>query len=350
MSYVLESTIQVPSAVSALSLGPNDTLCAGTVDGAVRWYNLPSGKVSRAVKTLGGEISSIVWSSSKNDAGSVWVASGRNPQKLLMTIEDATNTIEVGIDEEDLLNELNLSENGKYLAFSSDSGSVGTMEISSKNILRMKSSHTTVCGCVKFIPERPNELLSGGYDCALLHFDVTQGTILSRRDIAAPPPSQGVSLSPPFVMSMSISSTRLLAASTADGRMWIGGGGEKRTTTPSQTSKKKRSRKWEGLKQDQGVWVQVADGPVVSIAFRDSEHIVACTLLGTVVTHRVFRDAEGTLQAAKAWSGATAAEVKVSAMAVNDSLMVIGGVKKDGKGLVEVWREVKHTIAQPPEL
>ena len=77
--------------------------------------------------------------------------------------------------------------------------------------------------------------------------------------IAAPPPSGGVSLSPPFVLSLSVNSTGLVAVGTADGRVWLGGGGEKR-----QNNKKKRSRKWEGLKEDEGIWLQVADGPVVS--------------------------------------------------------------------------------------
>ena len=117
--------------------------------------------------------------------------------------------------------------------------------------------------------------MSGGYDSALLHFDIGQGNILSRFDISehwpfptqddcshcsgAPPPSEGVSLSPPFVLSTTVSPAGLVAAGTADGRVWLGGGGEKRPD-----GKKKRSRKWEGLKEDEGIWLQVADGPVVS--------------------------------------------------------------------------------------
>ncbi|KAH9857139.1 WD40-repeat-containing domain protein [Lenzites betulinus] len=358
-SYILESTIHVPSAVTALSLGPNDTFCAGTDDGAVRWYNLQSGKVSRAVKSLGDEIASIVWSFPKNAPACVWVASGcrvfslpAESPKMILTAEDATNIITVGINASDMMNEarptwkLNLSENGKYLAFSSDSGVVGTIDISSQKILRMKSSHTTVCGCVKFIPERPNELLSAGYDCALLHFDIAQGTILSRYDITGPPPSDNISLSPPFVLSISISKTRLIVASTADGRLWIGGGGEKRPSAPSQASKKKRSRKWEGLKQDQGLWVQAADGPIVSVVFKDPEQLIACTLLGIIVTYRVSRDDQGALQASKTWSGAVSSGMRVSSIAVNESLIAIGGVKKDGKGVVEIWRITQQAVPQ----
>jgi hypothetical protein len=42
--------------------------------------------------------------------------------------------------------------------------------------------------------------------------------------------------------------------------VWVGRGGDK-----SITSKKKRSRKWEGLKNEEGTWVSVAEGPVVSV-------------------------------------------------------------------------------------
>ena len=145
--------------------------------------------------------------------------------------------------------------------------------------------HPQVCGSVKFIPDRPNEMISGGYDCALLHFDFTKGTLLARLDLggshdivpiatnriltslaAPPPPSQssGVSLSPPFVLATAFTPTGLFAASTADGRVWLGGGGEKRPAgTPA--AKKKKTRKWEGLKDDEGLWLQVADGPVVAV-------------------------------------------------------------------------------------
>ena len=99
------------------------------------------------------------------------------------------------------LSQLSISENCKYLAFSSDSGAVGVVDLSALSVTRMKSRHNTVCcgpryrpsssdqfyqvcGSVKFIPERPSEIVSGGYDSALLHFDIAQGNILSRFDIS----------------------------------------------------------------------------------------------------------------------------------------------------------------------
>jgi len=71
-------------------------------------------------------------------------------------------------------------------------------------------------------------------------------------------PTAEVLLSPPFILSTSISSSGVLAVGTADGKLWIGAGGEKRP-------KKKRSRRWEGLREDQTIMVKVAEGPVVGM-------------------------------------------------------------------------------------
>lgn len=84
--------------------------------------------------------------------------------------------------------------------------------------------------------------------------------------IGASPPSEGLgtglSLSPPFVLCTAMSPSGLLAAGTADGRLWIGAGGEK---VKGAASKKKRARKWEGLLLDGALEERVADGPVIGV-------------------------------------------------------------------------------------
>jgi hypothetical protein len=67
-------------------------------------------------------------------------------------------------------------------------------------------------------------------------------------------------------MSTSVSATGIVAAGTADGRIWIGTGGEKKPVTAGGSGgKKRRSRKWEGLKETDGLLVKVAEGPVVGL-------------------------------------------------------------------------------------
>lgn len=43
------------------------------------------------------------------------------------------------------ISQVMLQSNGKYLAFSTDSGAVGIIELSTKKISRMKTRHNTVC-------------------------------------------------------------------------------------------------------------------------------------------------------------------------------------------------------------
>jgi hypothetical protein len=97
------------------------------------------------------------------------------------------------------------------LAFSCDSGLVGVIDISTKQVTKMRTLHTNVglkvgakfgspsrrlipihkiCGTVRFVPNRPSEILSTGYDSALLHFDIAQGSVLSRFDIGEEPTEQ----------------------------------------------------------------------------------------------------------------------------------------------------------------
>jgi len=122
-----------------------------------------------------------------------------------------------------------------------------------------------------------------------------------------------------------------VAASIADGRVWVGRGGDK-----SITSKKKRHRKWEGLKEDEGSWVRVAEGPVVSVDFVGSENLVTCTLLGSLSRYEV--GVESTL-ATMNWSRNVERLEKVNCMRSNGKYVAVGGFLNDGKGLVEVYGE-----------
>ncbi|OCH93408.1 WD40 repeat-like protein [Obba rivulosa] len=339
-SPTFTSAIAVPSAVVCLSLSPSASLWVGADDGTVRLYDLPSPRVTKAIKSLGNEISSVVSSyNADGSAGTIWVAAGRqavefhlNTHKLVLSAEDAISRIELGEDDEDVLNELRLSDNGKYIAFSTDAGTAGIVELSTQQISRMKTRHTSICATVRFIPGRPSEIVSGGYDSAILHFDFNQGSLLSRYDVSSAPPESGIALSPPFIQCSAMSPSGVYAAGTADGRIWLGGGGEK---TPA--NRKKRSRKWEGLRTEEGLWIQAANGPVVAIAFSGAT-LLACTLLGTIIAFTMTRSEADRLQADQIWTAASKNVAKVNAMAVSAHWLVLGGYRKDSKGVIETWK------------
>jgi hypothetical protein len=68
-----------------------------------------------------------------------------------------------------------------------------------------------------------------------------------------------MALAPPFIMSMAMSNTGVLAAGTADGHLWIGFGGEKGPAS------KKKAKKWEGLDESKALLIKVAEGPIVAM-------------------------------------------------------------------------------------
>ncbi|ETW85973.1 hypothetical protein HETIRDRAFT_29644, partial [Heterobasidion irregulare TC 32-1] len=311
-------------------------------DGTIRIYQPPEIRVAKAIRGLGAEISSIACSTEpESELGIVWLACGKRIMsfdmtgpKMILSLSDASTIFDISEDDEDVLNEIMLNPSGKYLAFSTDSGTVGTVEIATKKISRMKSRHDNICGSVAFIPDRPSELVSGGYDSALLHFDFHQGNVLSRIDFTSPPPSSGISLSPPFILSLAMSASGLIAAGTADGRVWIGGGGEKRSGAAS--GKKKRNRKWEGLKDDEAFTTKIAEGPVVAVCFLDPMTLLTCTLLGTFSQHTISR-VNGKLVLETAWTVYVKGVAKVNALVGFDGWIAVGGFGKDGEGLVEMW-------------
>jgi len=91
----------------------------------------------------------------------------------------------------------------------------------------------------------------------------SSGFIESHISRASPPQSSGVSLSPPFVLCLSVSYTGVIAAGTADGHLWIGLGGDKGVSV-------KKTRKWGGLREDMSLSKKIADGPIVALCVAHS--------------------------------------------------------------------------------
>lgn len=194
----------------------------------------------------------------------------------------------------------------------------------------MKTQHTSICATASFVPDRPNEVVSGGYDSALLHFDFRQGTLLSRREFASLPQTSAVSLSPPFILCLSVSSTGTVATGTADGQIWIGLGGDKRVSV-------KKTRKWGGLREDMGFSKKIADGPVVALAFLNPTTIVTSTLLGNISGHLVRIEGDvGDWRIESFPIAQTEMISKVNALAIHGDNIAVGGFRMDGKGVAEV--------------
>jgi len=216
--------------------------------------------------------------------------------------------------------------------------------------------HSSIAGSISFIPERPSELVSGGYDYHLLHFDFRQGVLLSRFNLeSSQAPVSGesnASLSPPFVTSLVVSSTGVIAAGAADGRLWVGFGGEKSSSSTATRTKKKR-RYWEGLKEDNNsFWGSVVShGPIVGAGFLSADQIVICSLGGTLTSLLHSVNHEHSRNFDPKWTYDITRIKKVNSMktgrGTNGELwIVVGGIGESGKGCLEVL----HSAIQDPAL
>ncbi|KAF7985125.1 hypothetical protein HWV62_9043 [Athelia sp. TMB] len=277
---------------------------------------------------------------------------------MILGPHDASQTIALGDHAEDVLNSIALNHNASKVAWTSDEGNVGVLDLVTLKSTRMRVKHANVRSLYRAMASeeltlttdmwehRPGELVSGGYDCALLHFDTSLGSLLSRFDVsAAVPPESGVSLSPPFILSTALSPAGILAAGTADGRILLGTAGEKLVAKKGKGGR--RSRKWEGLKEDGMRIIKAAEGPIVAMTFVGTGVLLSCTLLGSLMLHRIVRPAtdengDESVELAKGWSKETCGIAKVNAIAFVPATeggkikVAVGGVGKNGKGIAEL--------------
>ncbi|KAL4077334.1 WD40-repeat-containing domain protein [Scleroderma yunnanense] len=349
--HVSRKSLKIPAQVTCLASGQTDQLLVGSDDGSVRVYDLAAMKVMKAIRGL-APVSSVVWKpQTESHPGHLFVATGRqvltfsvHTDKMILTSCDAHAELVIGSDDNDLVNELTINAKGNQLAYCLDSGIVGVIDLSNNKVVRMKQSHDTVCGSVRFIPDRPGELVSGGYDSTLLHFGSLQASVLSRDNLGTITPSSGMSMSPPFVVSLSISSTGIIAAGTADGRVYVGTSGEK--SHEAGAGRQKRRRKWEGLRSEGRIIVEVAQGPVTGLTFTSPREFLTCTLLGSVTSHEICGSATtDNLSVKPKWSYSAEDIFKVNAIVTLGNLVIIEGFQEDGGGIIEVWRKTSVNAA-----
>ncbi|KAB5595698.1 WD40 domain containing protein [Ceratobasidium theobromae] len=381
-------SFEAPYPFTALTFTANGILLAGGEDGSLRIFDLtPTARraLRKAIQGLPHEVTSICsqtnCSGSPSEAlGAVWVASGKqiylfdlDLDRLVIKAEEAQDNmilIDDDGDEGNVLNQIAMFKD--LIAYSCDSGSVGVLEIQTKNRRTMRAMHTSVrilnfgrdmwfC-CFRSNPAARKQVsflnlfedqlmlggshsvVSGGYDAQLIHFDASLGSVLSKLDVPAPATSDSsISFSPPFLLSISINSTGVLAAATADGRVIVGRGGERgRGDKPNR-------RKWNGLNFDMVDQYHLAEGPIVGISWVGPSELLSASLGGKLKHFRIpdpqrgVRPASGATEPQHIWAASTSQIHKVNSLAVFTTPgralhIAVGGLTSTGRGCVEVWK------------
>lgn len=189
-----------------------------------------------------------------------------------------------------------------------------------------------------FLDARLSVLCSGGYDNTLLHFDARTGSLLSHIDLAPKmdedSETASISLSPPFALSIAVSPNDMIACSTASGHIWMGYGGSKR----SEPNGKRKSRKWNGLKTDEGLWFRAGNGPIVAVKFhsRNESLLLALSLHGTLSCFETPRNYNDARPSEAKWSHESKKMVKATTMVTAERGVLRCGVTADRKGILEL--------------
>lgn len=344
--------IETPSPVSCIDI-VDSVVVLGCEDGSVRRYDLPATKVQKALIGEGQSVSWIRFCSVKGKEHYIWLATGmeilqynfalQHGEELMtgtiLRTKDATARISVPPEtEDDEINEIALKKD--HLVFTTDSGRIGCVELSSNTVTFCRQMHRNIALPIAFVPSRPTEICSGGYDNTLLHFDVRTGTLLSHFDISPPLPqgenTPGISLSPPFALGLAINSDDIVACSTATGHVWLGYGGSKKA---SSTQGKRKSRKWNGLKSSDGSWLLAGNGPIVAVVFNPANdaQLITLSLHGNISSFEIPDSTAEQPSSQPQWTVPPRKMIKAATLVVSSTGILSCGVTANNRGVLELW-------------
>ena len=181
------------------------------------------------------DVSAVVCSSLKPEM--FYVSAGSTIHLYDMRqLADAVTTFSHNEDE---INEISLNEKETYLASCDDSGNIKLISTSDGKLYKTLKKHTNICASVKFRPHRSWELISGGFDSKLIQWDFSKPRAfcqIDMQEIGTPPESvDSYVVGPPFVHSLSISSSgNTVAVGTENGLVQVFNS-SKRTLSFEQT-------------------------------------------------------------------------------------------------------------------
>jgi WD40 repeat protein len=136
-------------------------------------------------------------------------------------------------DNADEVNQVSVNAKGRYLAACDDAGEVVVYDLQplrsgrgAPAVFRTLRGHDNICAAQTFVGWRPWELLTGGLDSQLMHWDFNRGGRPAASYSTATAASAGASqvLNPPFVHGLALVQTgqreHAVAAALGDGRLY----------------------------------------------------------------------------------------------------------------------------------
>ncbi|XP_002738913.1 WD repeat-containing protein 53-like [Saccoglossus kowalevskii] len=151
---------------------------------------------------------------SRKDPSCFYVASGEQIRQYdSRNLKMAMWNCEYNKEE---INQIALNCNEELLASCDDSGLIRIINVREKKCKKVLRKHSNICTSVRFRSKRPWELISGGMDASVVHWESGRGrtlSVLNMQEIARHSnPSGGYMVNPPLVHSVDVSENDHLLA------------------------------------------------------------------------------------------------------------------------------------------
>ena len=113
-------------------------------------------------------------------------------------------------DNQDEINQIKINDKLLNLASCDDSGEVKIFDLKVNKLFKtLRKRHTNICSCISFIPDRQNEIVTGGMDSQIIRWDfqhVKPLQFLNTQDILNQTGDHSVyMLNPPLLFSLDVS-------------------------------------------------------------------------------------------------------------------------------------------------
>ena len=146
---------------------------------------------------------------SKDDTDVLYSSLG--PKIVVYKLSDLDNVVDTFSFNEDEINQIVLDKKEKFLAACDDSGEVKILDIKEKRVYKtLRLKHTNICSTVVFHSRKPWDIITGGLDSKLIHWDFSRPKCLNMFNMeelqtSAPQDLESYMVNPPFVHNISIS-------------------------------------------------------------------------------------------------------------------------------------------------
>lgn len=178
-----------------VSGGEGGELCVWSKDGQL------TGRFSRPET----DCTSVVFS--KQSPNLIYAAFGE--EVLILDWQRLQEPVFIFKSNQDEVNQISLDANENYLAACDDSGEIKMFAVHNrKEFKTLRHKHTNICSTVVFRPGRQWELVSGGLDCRLVHWDFSKPKCLNQfnmQEFHATPGDSPYFINPPFVHHLAVS-------------------------------------------------------------------------------------------------------------------------------------------------